>query len=234
MVFLPLFLCCFTAGCAATECWVRPDSTSNCNRRQPCLTLSECVQNTSHYFTSNSVLHFLSGNHTVSKTTWVIVQHVENISLVGSAGQATIQCNGRLSFTFWKVHDLQISSISFIRCGLEVTDDLLYSTEHKLFAYPLPWSRGHVQVALWFVECSSVVLENVTVMESYGYGLLGYNLMMAVLNYCLFHHNYWMPYIDSNTQHSSLHNNHCHRANAFLGWKICSAIFTWCFCYLTF
>ena len=42
-------------------------------------------------------------------------------------------------------------------------------------------------MALLLVQCSSVVLENVTVMESYGYGLLGYNIMMAELNYCLFH-----------------------------------------------
>ena len=127
MFLLPLLLSFFNIGCAATEYWVRPESTSSCNTRQPCLTLSECVQNTSHYFTSNSVLHFLSGNHTVSKTTWVIVQDVENISLVGSAGRATVQWNGRLSFTFWKVHDLQISSISFIRCGLEITGDLQYA-----------------------------------------------------------------------------------------------------------
>jgi len=186
MFLLPLLLSFFTIGCAATEYWVRPESTSNCNTRQPCLTLSECVQNTSHYFTSNSVLHFLSGNHTVSKTTWVIVQDVENISLVGSAGRATVQCNGRLSFTFWKVHDLQISSISFIRCGLEITGDLQYAhTDLPQFCYYV-----QAQVALLLVECSTV-LENVRVMYSYGYGLLGYNVMMAKLTHSLFQHNYW-------------------------------------------
>ena len=66
----------------------------------------------------------LVGNHTISKTTWVTVQDIENISLVGSVGHATVQCNGKLSFTFWKVHDLQISSTTFFRCGLEVIDDI--------------------------------------------------------------------------------------------------------------
>ena len=195
---LPLFLSCLIVGCGATEYWVRPDSTSHCNTRQPCLTLSEYVQNTSHYFTSNSVLHFLSGNHTISQTTRVIVQHVQNISLVGSAGRATVQCNGRLSFTFWKVDDLQISSIEFIRCGLEITDYYWYV---HMFGYQVK-----VQVALLFVECSSVVLENVTVMESYGYGLLGYNMMMAELNHCLFHHNHWRPQVHS-IRYSSIQNN---------------------------
>ena len=197
---LPLFLSCLIVGCAATEYWVRPDSTSHCNTRQPCLTLSEYVQNTSHYFTSNSVLHFLSGNHTISKTTQAIVQHVQNISLVGSAGHTTVQSNGRLSFTFWKVHNLHISSIGFIGCGLGVTDDYRYIQKW--------WSRlttHQVQVALLFVECS-VVLENVHVMESYGYGLIGYNMLMAKLNHCLFYHNYWRIQ-DSNMQRFSTTTN---------------------------
>ena len=190
---LPLFLSGLIVGCAATEYWVRPDSTSHCNTRQPCLTLPECVQNTSHYFSSNSVLHFLSGNHTNSKTTWVRVQDVAHISVVGSTGCATIQCNGTLSFTFWRVHDLQISSIDFVSCGLEVKGDLHTNILH----------RYAVQVALLFIECSSVVLENVAVMESYGYGLLGYNMMMAELNHCLFHNNYWKTPVDLDIQHSS-------------------------------
>jgi len=54
------------------------------------------------------------------------MQDVENVSLVGSVGHATVQCNGGLSFTFERVLDLQISSISFIRCGLKVRDDLQF------------------------------------------------------------------------------------------------------------
>jgi len=204
ILLLPLFLSCFIVGCAATEYWVTPDSTSNCNTRQPCLTLSEYVQNTSHYFTSNSVLHFLSDKHTISNTTWVNIKDVENISLAGSAGHATVHCNGRLSFTFERVVDLQISSIGFIRCGLEVTDDLRYvHAEPTRIGYFVHELVVQLQVALLFVECSSVVLENVTVMESYGYGLLGYNMMMAELNHCLFHHNYWRERVDSN-----IHSNH--------------------------
>ena len=198
---LPLFLSCLIVGCAATEYWVRPDSTSHCNTRQPCLSLSEYVQNTSHYFTSNSVLHFLSGNHTISQTTRVIVQHVQNISLVGSAGRATVQCNGRLSLTFDRVHDLQISSIGLIRCGLDISEDFRYVHSELRFGYHIL-----IQVALLIVECS-VVLKNVTVMQSYGYGLLGYNLISAELNHCLFHHNYWRRPIDSTIQHFSSNNS---------------------------
>jgi len=108
---LPLIFCCFIVGFTAKEYWVRPYSTSNGNTRQPCLTLSEYVQKTSHYFTSNSVLHFLPGNHTVSKTTWVNVQDVENISLADSTGHATVQFNGSLDYIMESC-GLQISRIS--------------------------------------------------------------------------------------------------------------------------
>ena len=200
MYLLPLV---FIVSCAATEYWVRPDSTTNCNAIEPCVTLSDCVQNTSHYFTSNSVLHFLSGNHTISETTWVIVRYTENISLVGVGSPATFQCNGRLSFTFEGVLALHISNIHFVKCGLEIMQDYFRSlfTKHwRLDAYK--YKVVHIQVALLFVD-SSVMLENVEVMESYGYGLLGYNVMMAKLNHCLFHHNYWRTRVESDSRSES-------------------------------
>jgi len=97
---------------------------------------------------------------------------------------------------------LQISSISFIRCGLEITSDLQYAhTDQPQFDYYV-----QAQVALLLVECSTV-LENVRVMYSYGYGLLGYNVMMAKLTHSLFQHNYWRKWEESNTQYSSSNNS---------------------------
>ena len=99
---------------------------------------------------------------------------------------------------------MQISSIGFIKCGLEASDDLRYVHIERItvpFGY-----RVQIQVALLFVECCSVLLENVTVMESYGYGVLGHN-MMAKLNHCLFHNNYWRRRADSNIQQSSSNNS---------------------------
>lgn len=77
--------------------------------------------------------------------------------------------------------------MGFIRCGLEVTDDLQYvHSGCKQIGY----QHIPIQVALLFAECSSVALREVTVMESYGYGLLGYNTMMFKLDHCLFNHSY--------------------------------------------
>ena len=145
-------------------------------------------------------------NHAVSNTTQAIVQDVENISLVGSAGHATVQYNGKLSFTFWKVLHLRISCISFIGCGLRLAGDLQFIGTEIQSSY-----RDQINVALLFVECSSVVLKNVTVMESYGYGLLGYNMVMTELKYCLFYHNYWRPQL---YKHSSPTKNYLPNSKA--------------------
>ena len=178
---------------------MRPDSTNSCNTRQPCLSLSEYAQNISCYFMSNTVFHFLPGNHSVSETTWMIIQDVQNVSLIGSAEYATVQCSGKLSFSFRKVVSLHLSNIAFLSCGLEVRGDL--KREIQGLASWL-WVRfPEIHVALLFLECSSVVLENVRVMESYGYGLMGWNVMDAKLNCCQFHHNYWKEQ-DSNFNHT--------------------------------
>jgi len=58
-----------------------------------------------------------------------------------------------------------------------------------------------IYLALLFVECYSVLLKNVGVMESYGYGLMGWNMMEVKLNSCQFYHNYWRIQ-DSNFNHT--------------------------------
>ena len=186
-----LLSCCFViGGCAATEYWVRPDSTRACNTRQPCLSLSEYVQNTSHYFMSNSVFHFLPGNHSIGETTWVVIQDVANISLVGSTGHAIVKCIGKVGFAFRNVVGLKVLKIQFLGCGSEVTGRLqcdIHGTWNLL--EPPSFQLPTVHVALLFVECSTVLLESIKVINSCGYGLLGWNMMEVELNYCQLHHN---------------------------------------------
>jgi len=126
LVLLP-FLCSEIGWSTAREYWVRPESSPDCNTKQPCLSLSTAVRNTTTYFTSNSMFHFLPGSHTVNETSWVIVRGVSNVSLVGSTldgRYATIVCNGRMSFTFDHVQQLNISHMEFLACGLVM--DLKY------------------------------------------------------------------------------------------------------------
>ena len=161
---------------------MRPDSTPNCGTKQPCLTLSTVAGNTTAYFTSHSVFYFLPGSHTVNRTTWVTVEGVDNVSLVGNslgAGHATVECDGRLSFSFKKVGHVNISNMEFLACGL-VSHAVLGSL--SLLGHMSP-----PHVALLFFNCSSVMLENVRVMNSYGYGLLEWNVVETNLINCQFY-----------------------------------------------
>ena len=145
---------------------MRPDSTTSCGTKQPCLTLSTVVRNTTAYFTSSSVFHFLPGSHTVNETTWVTVEGVDSVSLVGSSlgrGYATVECNGRLSFSFKNIGHVNISKMEFFFCGL-VSHVWSWPTVLLLELNIISLSHPP-HVALLFSYCSSVTLENVRVMK---------------------------------------------------------------------
>ena len=179
-----LFLFYIVGQSASRDYWVRPDSTPSCGTQQPCLTLSTIAGNTTAYFTSHSVFHFLPGSHTVNETTQVTVLDVDNVSFVGSnlgSGHATVECNGRLSFSFMKVGHVNVSHLEFLACGL-VGHHALGSLMNSLLG-----RIGPPHVALLFLNCSSVMLENVRVMNSYGYGLLEWNVFETNLINCQFY-----------------------------------------------
>jgi len=109
------------------------------------------------------------------------------VSLVGSTldgRYATIVCNGRMSFTFDHVQQLNISHMEFLACGLVM--DLKYCSHMR---YLLDVSCPHV--ALLVLRSSSVVLEYVRVMNSYGYGLLEWNVVGTSLINCQFYCSNW-------------------------------------------
>ena len=201
---LLLFLCSEISWSAAREYWVRPEFISDCDTKQPCLSLSTVVRNTTAYFTSNSIFHFLPGSHTVHETSWVIVRRVHNVSLVGSSlggRYATIECNGRMSFTFDQVRNLSISYMEFSACGL------VMDLQCCLYMHPFLVSCPHV--ALLVSDTSSVVLEYVRVRNSYGYGLLVWNVVKTTLINCQFYCNNWRSHKEKDYERVSMHHMGC-------------------------
>ena len=66
--------------CGATEYYVRPtEPTNTFCPAQPCLTLNQYVNDSNHYFQSNTVFKFLPGTHHMDRP--VIIGTVHNISL---------------------------------------------------------------------------------------------------------------------------------------------------------
>ena len=66
--------------CGATEYYVRPTEPTNTScPAQPCLTLNQYVNDSDHYFQSNTVFKFLPGTHHMDRP--VTIGNVQNISL---------------------------------------------------------------------------------------------------------------------------------------------------------
>ena len=164
------------------EYWVRPDSTPSCGTKQPCLTLSTVAGNTTAYFTSHSVFHFLPGSHTINVTTRMTVFDVDSVSFVGSSlgtQYSTVECNGRMSFSFVSTRYVTISNLEFLACGL-----VTHVFNGRRF---LGLSSFKPNVALLFLNCSSVMLEKVRVRNSYGYGLLESHVHKTNLTNFIYH-----------------------------------------------
>ena len=67
--------------CESTEYYIRPNAltTNTSCPGQPCLTINQYMNNTSHYIQSNTVLNFLPGKHVLMIP--LLVKNVENVTL---------------------------------------------------------------------------------------------------------------------------------------------------------
>ena len=173
----------------------------------PCVTLSRLLGENAPYFvnTSNITIHFLPGTHTVTDiaSTTAVTYNISNLTLSGSCSNtghcfpATVKCNVNFSFIFTDVSSLQISNIAFIECGAVVPrklSDFVYSIWSPLQGTTrasFQLKRG-TKAALAFGNIHSLILRNVTVMKSRGYGILGLNLLgsSTIVNSQFLQNNY--------------------------------------------
>ena len=77
---LLLLLATVISQCGATEYYVRPTEPTNTScPGQPCLTLNQYINNSSHYIQSNVVFTFLPGKHVIENM--LHIRNVENVTL---------------------------------------------------------------------------------------------------------------------------------------------------------
>ena len=175
-----------------------------------CLTLEEYVEDAASYFTSDTTLLFQPGNHTLSTIGFVEIWNVSNLSLVGVDSYtpgfkglpepvSKIVCNGIL---FWNsglaiinATNLRIESLSFSKCGTytEFLDDELLNVRNRSI---FKMGAG-LKAALFLVSVRSLVIVNVTVEKSFGYGLLGLNVLGGSVHGASFTENNLYTYYDS-------------------------------------
>ena len=93
-------------------------SCSSCPHNTHCATLSEYAQEAELYFTSNTTMVFLPGDHTLDKN--ITVVNVSRLTLRGESSSgniATVVCSGSVGLSFTSMVDFKIDSLTFTSCS---------------------------------------------------------------------------------------------------------------------
>ena len=96
----------------ATSCSSCPHNSTHCT------TLSEYAQEAEMYFTSNTTMVFLPGDHTLD--TNITVANVAGLTLRGepsSGNRATVVCSGSVGLSFTSLVDFKIDFLTFASCS---------------------------------------------------------------------------------------------------------------------
>ena len=90
-----------------------------------CATLSEYVQKVELYFTSNTTMVFLSGDHVLGAN--ITVANVTRLTMRGESSDniAAIVCNGQVGLSFTSVIGIGIYSLAFTSCGRDYGTSLV-------------------------------------------------------------------------------------------------------------
>jgi len=177
-----------TVVSASGVLFVKPTIATSCPH-QPCHILQHYAQRWPFYLTSNTVVQFLPGEH-ILEGDWneLFVENVTNLTLIGSDSTITdslplslptatsrISCTGGKSyFVFSNVTELFIARLAFSKCG-GGTRNLKLST-----TLIIPYQ---VNFTLLLYDVSNLVLDTVTIQNSTGTGLWGYNILGKSLIY---------------------------------------------------
>ena len=96
----------------ATSCSSCPHNSTNCT------TLSEYAREAELYFTSNTTIAFLPGDHILD--TNITVVNVAGLTLheeSSSSSEATVVCSGSVGLGFTRIMDFKMYSLAFTSCN---------------------------------------------------------------------------------------------------------------------
>ena len=165
---------------------VKPsNSTTSCSNDHVCEDLQYYVSNSTFYFSSDTTLEFLPGQHSLVDVN-ASITGVSNLKLTGESKVCTIEghsikpqivCSNS-SFLFGNAANLTLSSLSFSNCGWWVPSSL-YGHDNTT-----------AKAALAFDTVLNLSLVSLSVSHSSGYGVLVYNTHgHSVIRNCSLTHN---------------------------------------------
>jgi len=160
---------------AVRELYVTPNTSTACPA-SPCYTIRQVINSPSEFFTSDTVLLFLSGIYEISADTQVAVRDVSNLALKGSGEGTTFHCMASFGLTFADITNLTISLLCFEFCGAKLESHFMQEAKILLGTADIQLNRS-ISVVLGFKEVATLSVSQVSVQMQNGYGLWGINLM---------------------------------------------------------
>ena len=146
-----------------TEYFVTPSEGTPCPAL-PCHTLSHYLENTTEYFTSNTRISFLHGVNKIYKFGVLLVENVSNLTLTGyNSHPADIICMQAASLIFENIENLTMKHLSILYCGYP---SMSFNHEKNLSS-----------VAMFLLYITSLELEDISMENSTGFGLLVVNIL---------------------------------------------------------
>ena len=155
MLYLFVVLAVLCGACSTEGIYyVRSADVSTCPG-QPCHNLSYYSENSHLFFTSNTILHFLPGEHILGP---IIVSDVSNISLAGiaSAEYTILYCPGEGGILFMNSKEIYMLYLTFSNCG------------------------GNYGTSAYFQCVKDLEISNIVVTNSTGFGLFAVNVVGSV------------------------------------------------------
>ena len=153
-------------------------TAESCPPNQICYNLSYYISQSNHYFTSDTTIIFLEGEHSYNKTK-NSVTHVHNLTLKGQgqwpvAGaeetvmQSTVIINctrGRGAFLFANSYNITVEGLTVVNCG------------------------GISFAVFYFSTVQSLIFRKNSIQHMTGYGIFVHNCGNAIITNCSYYHS---------------------------------------------
>ena len=189
LALLVLLFCSLAAGFAKNIYYVKSSTMTQCPG-EPCRTLAEYAQQQEHYFTDNTTMVFLQGDHALQAD--ISIMNVTDFMFLGDSTTlpqitSRIVCTEPASVIFDKVSNLQIKCVSFISCGKDIRVTIPQDAVPLL---QLVYGRkpGNLSASV-VVRETIVTFSYANFVNSSGTALIARNSTVTCNNSCVFFRN---------------------------------------------
>ena len=152
-------------------------SCSSCPHNTHCASLSEYAKKAKSYFTSETIMVFLPGDHVLD--TNITVTNVSRLIMRGESSSgniATVVCSGSVGLSFTSMVEFKIDSLAFTSCG-------------RKYAIIANNNLAIIQVAL-YLHSTHAELVNCSFHDNLGTALRLYNTSISLAGNTEFVQNY--------------------------------------------